>query len=378
MRVVITGGGTGGHISPGLAIAEALRALDADLDILFVGGRGLESRLVPAAGWPFTPVAARSVPRRPTIRGLWALTVLGVGGIQALMLLRRSHPDVVVATGGYAAAPVGAAAGLLRIPLILQEQNLHPGVTNRLLGRWARAVSVPHESASAAFPGKALVTGVPIRTSALTGDRATARARFGLAAERFTLLVLGGSQGAHSLNRAVVDMLSLLPTTMRIQVLHQTGPAHISAVRERLAQLEASGRSAVPYVVSPYFDPIGDAYAAADIVLSRAGAATLAEITANGRPAMLVPYPYAAEGHQAPNAAVLEGAGAAVVVADRELDGRRLATLIAELIGNPARLVAMATASRTLGRPQAARSVAELVVQTAAAHQVEVARERAH
>jgi len=338
----------------------------------------MESRIVPAAGWTFVQVAARPVPRRPTIRGLWALTILGVGGLQAMLLLSRSRPDVVVATGGYAAAPVGAAAALLRIPLILQEQNLRPGATNRLLSRWARVVSVPHDAAMAAFPGKAVLTGVPIRKSALAGDRTSALSRLGLFAGRRTLLVLGGSQGAQSLNTAVVEMLSMLSATTPIQVLHQTGPAHVSFVRERLDLLDAQRRAAVHYVIAPYLDPIGDAYAVADLVLSRAGAATLAEITANGRPAILVPYPHAAGGHQAPNAAVLDAAGAAVVIGDQDLSGSRLASLVGQLFDSPARLSTMATASRALGRPHAAQAVGELVFQAAATPHREVARDRSH
>ncbi len=375
MRVVITGGGTGGHISPGLAVAEALLEQAPDATVLFIGGRGMERQVVPAAGWAFASLAARPLTRGLNLRNLWALTVLGVGGVQALVLLGRFRPHVVVATGGYAAAPVGSAAAVLRIPLIVQEQNLIPGTTNRMLGRWARQVSISHESVAHYFPGKAVVTGVPIRKSARAGDRAHALARFGLLPGRPTLLVLGGSQGANALNAAVVKMLPHLSAAQPIQVLHQTGKDHVGWVQEQLAQLAPRKGAASPYVVVPYIEAMGPAYACADLVLCRAGATTLAELTANGCPAILVPYPYAASGHQEPNAMRLEASGAALVMREADLTDVRLATTVGRLLADPARLRAMAAASRTLGRPDAAGAVAALVVEGAAALRREVARD---
>ncbi len=375
MRVVIAGGGTGGHISPGLAIAEALLERVPDATVLFVGGSGMETTLVPAAGWSFAQVASRPLPRGLSLRGLWALSVVGVGSVQALALLARFHPHVVVSTGGYAAAPVGGAAAVLRIPLIVQEQNAIPGFTNRILGRWARQVSVPHASAALAFPGKAVVTGVPIRKRALAGDRDRALARFGLVPYRPTVLVLGGSQGARSLNTAVVEMVLHRGADMRYQVLHQAGADHVEWVH---AQLEVRRREGLHYVVVPFIEAINDAYACADLVLCRAGAATLAELTANGCPGVVVPYPYAAGGHQEPNAQLLEAAGAAIVLRDADLTGDRLGKVLDEVLTDPTRIRAMAVASRRLGRPEAAGAVAALVVEAATAPGGEVARDRSH
>ncbi len=376
MRLVITGGGTGGHIGPGLAIAEAVRARAPQAEVLFVGSHGMERQVVPAAGWPFASVAARPLPRRLNLRSLWALTVLGAGGVQALALLGRFRPQVVVATGGYAAAPVGGAATVLRIPLVVQEQNLIPGVTNRVLGRWARVVSVSHESAARYFPGKVAVTGVPVRKLALGGDRARALARFGLVPDRPTLLVLGGSQGAQSLNDAVVQMCAHFGGSPSIQILHQTGEKHAHGVQEQLRRLDPGRGGPHPYQVVPFIDAMGDAYACADLVLCRAGAATLAELTANGCPAILVPYPYAASGHQETNAALLEAADGAIVIREADLTSRRLTDTIRGLLDHPVRLRAMAAASRALGRPDAASAVATLVIETASALRPEVARDR--
>lgn len=362
MRVVITGGGTGGHIYPGVAVAEAIADRHPRAELLFVGGGGLEQRIVPQAGWPFRGVAARPLPRRWTLQAPWALAVTAFGTLQALAVLRGFGPQVVVAAGGYAAAPVGTAAVLLRIPLVVQEQNVYPGATNRILSRWARAVSVAHEAAASHFPGKAVVTGVPVRKGALHGDRLQGLRSFGLKEGSLTLLVLGGSQGARRLNAAVVEMASLFKDDAQVQLLHQTGKNNEEWVRQQIARARAS---VLRHVVTSFIDPVADAYACADLVICRAGAATLAEVTANGRPAMIVPYPFAAEGHQETNARVLEAAGAAVVVSDRDLTGRRLAEVIHTLRADTSRLQGMAHASRALGRPDAASAVAELVVAAA-------------
>ena len=361
MRVVITGGGTGGHIYPGLAIAEAVRELHRDAEVLFIGGDGLERRIIPQEGWSFRRVVAGRIRRAVFWQMPWAVAVTAAGTAQALLLLRAFRPHAVAATGGYASAPVGAAAAALGIPLVVQEQNLYPGATNRILARWATIVSVPHESVAARFPGKAVVTGVPVRAKALRGDRIRGRRRFGLDERDFTILVLGGSQGARSLNTAVAEMRAALASGPTVQIVHQTGNAHIAGVQEQIAPPPGSLR----YVAVPYIEDVADAYACADLVICRAGASTLAEVTANGRPVIAVPYPYAAAGHQESNARLLESAGAAVVVLDGELSGRRLADEVTALRSNPGRLEAMAAASRRLGRPQAARAVAELVLQAA-------------
>ncbi|MBI2201286.1 MAG: undecaprenyldiphospho-muramoylpentapeptide beta-N-acetylglucosaminyltransferase [Armatimonadetes bacterium] len=359
MRIVITGGGTGGHVYPGVAIAEALRRQVSDLDVLFIGGSGLERRIVPQEGLQFSPVLSHPWPRRPSVRWFWAMSLLGAGTLQAAVRMMRFGPSTVVATGGYASVPAGVAAGLLRIPLIVQEQNAIPGATNRLLARWARAVSVPHTSVERYFPGNAVVTGVPVRARALAGDRARGLKHFGLADGTLTVLVLGGSLGAATLNDAVIDMAGLLPADTGVQILHQVGKEHDARVTGRIGAIQVR-----TYVTMPYIEDIGDAYACADVAICRAGAGTLAEVTAHGLPAITVPYPFAVAGEQEANARVLEAAGAAVVIVHQELSGRRLFEALQEL-RDPSRRRAMAEASRRLGRPRAADDVAGLVLQAA-------------
>ncbi|HEY3249126.1 MAG TPA: undecaprenyldiphospho-muramoylpentapeptide beta-N-acetylglucosaminyltransferase [bacterium] len=356
MRIVITGGGTGGHIYPGLAVAEALRASDPTTDILFVGGRGLEQRIVPRAGLSLKTVASAQWPRDRSLRTVRAATMLAAGTVQAAWLLTRWKPHAVLATGGYAAAPVGIAAGLMRIPLVVQEQNVLPGAANRLVARWAAFVSVAHEDIAARFPGKAVVTGVPVRREALEGDRRRGMQRFGLSDGRLTVLVLGGSLGASTLNAAVVQMARLVPDPAGIQIVHQTGKDHLAQVTALAAALPES----LKYAAVAYIDDVADAYACADLVICRGGAGTLAEVTAHGLPVIAAPYPFAAAGEQDANARVLERAGAALVVTSAELDGVRLAELVARLRDPQARL-AMGAASRRLARPRAAEDVADLV-----------------
>ena len=360
MRIVITGGGTGGHVYPGLAVAEALRRLAPDVDFFFIGGRGLEQRIVPQAGIRFAAVLTRPWPRRPTIRWLPAIALLGAGTAHAIALLLRFRPGVIIATGGYASIPAGMAAGILRIPLVVQEQNAIPGATNRLLARWACAVSIPHPSVARFFPDKTKVTGVPVRERTLHGDRSRGLRRFGLEEEMLTVLVLGGSLGAQPLNEAVVEMAGLLPEDAGVQLLHQTGTEHHAWVMQRL---RTAGRVRT-YVAMPYIEDIGDAYACADVVICRAGAGTLAEVTANGLPVIAVPYPFAVAGEQEANARMLQAAGAAVVILHQDLDGGRLRDALMEL-RDPSRRSAMAEASRQLGRPRAADIVAEMVLQVA-------------
>ncbi len=359
MRVVIAGGGTGGHVYPGLAVAEALAALAPGTEIVFAGGDGLERQVVPRAGWAFRRVHCRPW-ARSGLRKVPGAAATAVGVAQSVAWLARWRPRVVLATGGYAAIPVGLAAVLLGIPLVVQEQNVVPGAANRLLARWARAVSVPHPRAAASLGPRTVVTGVPVRAAALDGDRERGRRTFGLQEGRTTVLVLGGSQGARSLNAAALGMATHL-AGRPVQVLHQTGTAHHDWVRRQREELDSS----LPYVCVPYIEHVADAYACSDLVVCRAGASTLAEVTAHGLPVVAVPYPYAASGHQDANARVLEEAGAAVVIADRDLSPQRLGGAVADLCARPAALEAMARASRSLGRPGAARAVADLVLEAA-------------
>ncbi len=370
MNVLLAGGGTGGHVYPGLAIAEALRRRDSSARVLFVGSRaGMEASLVPASGVPFVGLAVRP----PRSRSPWRLVVsaasVGVGLAQAFAVVARFRPDVVIATGGVAAVPTVIAAAVTNVPVVVLEGNAIPGRTNRTLARYSRVIAVSSDEAAARLPaGRTVMTGLPIRREAYTATREDGLAAFGLDRSRKTVLIIGGSQGAARLNTAAEEAVRRLASRGDLQVLHQVGGGW-SGVERALtgAPLPAAppGPSAIEgairYLRVPYVQHIGAAYACADLVVSRCGANALAEITANGRPSILVPYPYAADDHQTRNASALVAAGGAVLVPDAQLTGERLAGAITDLFDTPGRLEAMAASARSHGRPDAADRVIALV-----------------
>ncbi len=364
MRLVITGGGTGGHLYPGIAVAEALLARMPEAEVRFIGGTRIEARIIPQTGWPYARVAAHPLPRRPGPGQLKALAVNVLGLFQAVLHLAGRRPDAVLATGGYVAGPVGLAAVLLGIPVVVQEQNVIPGLTNRWLGRWAQRISLPAEAPGVFPKDRVVVTGVPVRPSVLRGERRAARASFGLAPDRFTILTLGGSQGALTLNRAITEAGTLLMYEP-VQILHQTGGEHLEWVRRDIGHREHVGPPVLRQVAVPFIERMGDAYVAADLVICRAGASTLAEVTAWGLPAILVPYPHAAGDHQEANARRLAEAGAAELISDADLTGIRLAQSLGGLLRQPARRREMADAARAAAHPDAADRVVDLLLAAA-------------
>jgi UDP-N-acetylglucosamine--N-acetylmuramyl-(pentapeptide) pyrophosphoryl-undecaprenol N-acetylglucosamine transferase len=286
-----------------------------------------------------------------------ALAVSAWGVVRAVELLHDWQPDVVLGTGGYASAAVMFAAALLRIPTVVHEANVVPGRVNRLLARLCTRVALTYDASVPYFPkGKTVVTGLPVRADLLEADPAGARAEYGLREDLPTLVISGGSGGARTLNRAVVEALPELGR-MGLQVVHQTGKAQFSTVQE------AVGTAPSFYHACAYVEDMPALLSAATLVVCRAGSSTLAEVTALGLPAIAVPYPFAVADHQTFNAKALAAAGAAVLVADSELTGARLVQELSGLLGQPERLEAMRRASREQGRPDAARRVADLLIQ---------------
>jgi len=346
-RVVVAGGGTGGHLYPGLALADALAA--RGIAVTFAGTLGgIEVRAVPAAGYPLRCLPGRQLRGGGAGRALVGLASAMRGTVHALGLLGELRPDLVVGVGGYASVSLVVAAWLRRIPTLLLEQNVVPGAANRLLARLAGRVCVGFAETEACFPGgRAVHTGNPVRADVLRGRPAPL-------AERLGLLVFGGSAGAHRLNEAALEALRLLgPATRALDVTHQSGEADLATVRAGYAALGLAAR------VEPFIVDMGGAYARAHLVIARAGAMTCAEVTALGLPAILVPYPYAADDHQRRNAEALVRGGAAEMILDRELTGERLAAGVRALADDRERRGAMAVRARALGRPDAAERVTE-------------------
>jgi UDP-N-acetylglucosamine--N-acetylmuramyl-(pentapeptide) pyrophosphoryl-undecaprenol N-acetylglucosamine transferase len=348
MTVMIAGGGTGGHLFPGIALAQELRRRDPKGRIVFVGtARGIETRAVPKAGFELELLPISGLRRTGIAGALLSLARMPWALVRAVQLVRRLSPAVAVSVGGYAAGPAVLAARLCGVPCAVMEQNAIPGFTNRLLGKLARRVfaALPTEGFAA---GKVVVLGNPVRTDLLSVRDAPYAPR-----SPRRLLVFGGSQGARALNEAMLGLLPRLADgSLRLDVTHQTGQMDYDRVR---AAYEAAG---VKARVTPFIDDMAGAYRDADVVLSRSGATTLAELTVCGRPALLVPYPFAVDDHQTKNARTVAERGAAVLLPQPELTAERLAHELSALSGDEQRLVAMAAAARAAGHPEAAAQIA--------------------
>jgi UDP-N-acetylglucosamine--N-acetylmuramyl-(pentapeptide) pyrophosphoryl-undecaprenol N-acetylglucosamine transferase len=368
-RILLTGGGTGGHVTPALAAAAALRELRPDVEVEFVGTqRGLESRLVPAAGYRLHTVEARPLQRSLSPKNLAVPFVIARAAQRVRRLIAERGVVTTCVFGGYTSGPLAVAARLARVPLVIHEQNAVPGMANRIAARWATtvAVSVPGVAEQFPKPERVLFTGNPVRADLLSADlralRAEAATAFGLDPQRRTLLVFGGSLGARRINDAVVGAADRWGTPERLQILHAAGARD----HERVAAAWASTRSRALLVhCVPFLDRMDLAYALADVVVCRAGASTIAELTACGLPSLLVPYPHAAADEQTANGRALADAAAAVLVADSELDARRLVDEVEPILTDDDRLHAMSAAARELGRPDAAHAVARAILRSA-------------
>ncbi len=370
LRILIAGGGTGGHVYPGLAVAEALQSLRPDAEIRFAGTRrGLEALLVPKAGYHLYTVPASG------FRGLgpWArlrfLVNFLAGLLRSLWLVARWRPAVVLGTGGYASAPVMAAARLLRCPSALQEQNTIPGSANRLLARWADRLYLGFAEAARYFPHRScLVTGNPVRasfsrgpTSSTTEKEAPPSLSAEAAPEELRVLVFGGSRGARTLNNAVKEAAAHWRHQPSLAIWIQTGTAQ----REEVAAAYRDYPPERVRVVAYIFD-MAAALAWADLAICRAGAMTLAELQAVGTAAVLVPFPHATDDHQLKNARACEAAGAAVVVENDECTGEVLVAVVGKLAADRQQLRAMGLAAATLAKPEAAAILARDLLELAA------------
>jgi UDP-N-acetylglucosamine--N-acetylmuramyl-(pentapeptide) pyrophosphoryl-undecaprenol N-acetylglucosamine transferase len=365
-RVLIAGGGTAGHVFPALAVARELQRL-ADVEPVFVGVEDrLEARLVPEAGFELHPIHAVAVPRRPSPALLRLPSEIRTAVAECEAVIDRVEAKAVITFGGYVSFPASWAASRRKLPLVIHEQNSVPGLANRVASRWAKHIAVSFPGSTDRFRRRerCAVTGNPVREDMLRLDRAArrtaAREGFGLEPDRPTLLVFGGSQGARSLNRAAVNAHTLWGD-VDVQILHAAGRGLFTEAAADWERAQAAGSG--PRVrLLDFIDDMGDAYAAADVVVCRSGATSIAELTALGLPAVLVPYPHATGDHQRHNAEALERIGAAEVVADDELDGATLVDRVRPLLTDPDRHAEVAAAARAFGRPDAATNVARLAL----------------
>ncbi len=357
MRIVIAGGGTGGHLFPGVAVAEEVVRRDPDAQVAFVGTeRGIEARVLPELGWPLELIQVsglKTLGLRGKLRGLFRIPR---ALWQARRILKRLRPDVVLGVGGYASGPVVLMARLSRIPTAILEQNSIPGLTNKILGKLVPAVFLSFDEARRFFaPKRVHMSGNPIRApiraalaEASGGDGA------GKGGSRPRILIVGGSQGAVALNAIVADaMAELKARGVEPAIVHQTGERSLNETRARYAE------AGIDAECLPFIRDMASAYQGADLVIARAGATTVAELRVVGKPAIFVPFPYAADNHQELNARELADAGAARLFRQAELTPRELADAIAEITGDPAVISDMAAAMKRTGRPDAAAEIAE-------------------
>jgi UDP-N-acetylglucosamine--N-acetylmuramyl-(pentapeptide) pyrophosphoryl-undecaprenol N-acetylglucosamine transferase len=357
VRIVITGGGTGGHLFPGLAVAEELRRRDEAAEVIFIGSEhGIEARVVPKEGYPIKLLRVEGLIGKSAFKKARAAFRMFLSLIDSVKMLKALRPDIVIGTGGYVSFCPVLAASLMHIPTLIMEQNIVPGVASRILARFADVAAVSyHESMSYFARSRVYLTGNPVRASILKGQRLEACRLFSLDEWRFTVFVFGGSQGARSLNNAMVGALNhLLDLKEKVQFLHGSGERDYEHLREAYRKL--GFRAAV----APFIYQMAEAYALADVVISRAGATTISEITALGKPSLLIPFPYAAHDHQEFNARKLAELGASRMLTEDALSGEILAAAIRELHGSEELRSEMRKQSRAVGRPDAAQRIADI------------------
>ena len=384
-KIVIAGGGTGGHIYPAIGIAQALQRLDTTVDIVFIGGSGkLESTLVPQHGFRFLPISVAGLPRRLTLQWLPAIWKAVHGLLQSLRYMKELKPDVVIGTGGYVSGPVLLAGLLCKIPIAIQEQNASVGLTNGILARWADVAYLAMESVrennSFRRTARIEITGNPIRPAiAAFPRREETYRRFGLRPERKTIFVMGGSQGAHAINEVIVAALPhLIEYADQIQIVHQTGALELEKVQTAYDRTLASHRtlnstptqdnkarvegSGFLYCVKPFFDTVEEIYSIADVMVCRAGGMTIAEVTACGIPAIFIPLPSQTGNNQVLNARTVAEEGAAVVLEQGTFTVEILVKNLTNMILDENTHERMVTASQALGKPHASDDIAKSIL----------------
>jgi UDP-N-acetylglucosamine--N-acetylmuramyl-(pentapeptide) pyrophosphoryl-undecaprenol N-acetylglucosamine transferase len=354
-RLAVGGGGTGGHLFPGIAVAQAFKARQPGNQVLFVNaGRPLEVDVLSRLGWPQRSISIEGIKGRGRWQQFRAACKIPSAVWRAGWILRQFRADLVLGVGGYSAGPVVAAAALLGIPSVLHEQNRLPGMTNRILGRLVDRIYLTFDESREYFnPIKVRVSGNPVRDEILALKSAPSAQSEKSVGRDFTVLVVGGSQGAQAINLAVAEALPFLKDVTSMRFVHQTGELYVNDVRI------AYDRAGIDARVEAFFDDMASLYAQADMIICRAGATTVAEITVAGKAAVFIPFPFAADDHQTQNALALADLGAAEMIRQEELNGKSLAKMIRGYMENRVLLTEMAAKASALGRPDAARVIVD-------------------
>ncbi|NIR49465.1 undecaprenyldiphospho-muramoylpentapeptide beta-N-acetylglucosaminyltransferase [candidate division KSB1 bacterium] len=353
IKIIIAGGGTGGHLYPGIALAQEFQKR-RKAEIMFIGtAYGIESRVLPKLPYGFKKIWMRGLQRKLSIGNMLFPLRLMVSIFQCAYLILTFRPNVVIGTGGYVSGPALMTAIVLGVPTVIQEQNSYPGLVNRLLGNRVKQMHLTYEETLKYFKKQAniYVSGNPVRSALGGQDKQMAMKKFNLQENKTTLFIFGGSQGARAINQKVMSCVDRLMSLNDLQILWATGSYDFDVIESECR------RYAEDISIQPFIEDMPSAYAAADFVLCRAGASTLSEITACGLPAILVPYPYSTAGHQEFNARTLEKAGAAFVILEQSLVESVLIEAISELLTNPEKRKAMSQAACKLSKPKAAAEI---------------------
>ncbi|UCD77642.1 MAG: undecaprenyldiphospho-muramoylpentapeptide beta-N-acetylglucosaminyltransferase [Desulfobacterales bacterium] len=356
LNIIIAGGGTGGHLFPGIAIAQEFQRRNAATRVIFVStGNPLEKSVLAKAGFELECITAAGIKGRGMWNQLKSTLIIPIGILESMRIIKKFGPDLAVGLGSYSAGPVIIGAWLLRVPTVVHEQNILPGITNRILARFAKRIYISFENTKSRFKSeKVLWTGNPVRRELLVDADRRENGRDNHGDDRFfTILVIGGSQGAHRINMAVIEALQDLREKEQMYFIHQTGAADEQTVGEAYRQNQ------IRCTVQPFFDNMAELYRQADLLICRAGATTVAEITALGKAAMFVPFPYAADDHQVLNAGSLSEEGAAEMIIEKNLNGKILSEKIAFYAANSSALKDMAARARRLGKPDAAKHIVD-------------------
>ncbi|MCK4259019.1 MAG: undecaprenyldiphospho-muramoylpentapeptide beta-N-acetylglucosaminyltransferase [Halanaerobiales bacterium] len=361
MKFIITGGGTGGHIYPALSIAQGLKMEFDEAEILYIGTEsGMEKDIVPRAGYKIEFVSAEGLSRKLTLKNVKTVLKTVSGVIQAINIIRRFKPDMVIGTGGFVSGPVMLAAVLLKKPTLIHEQNAYPGLTNRLIGNHVSQIALSFDESKKYFKSKKIIhTGNPIRKEILNRNREEGYRNLQLNSGKRTILAFGGSGGATSLNKTMLGFYDYVNKNSDIQLIHVTGKRDYQKQLKWIEEGKLHLGSRIQ--LKEYLYHIEDAYAVSDLIIGRAGAITLAEMTARGIPAILIPFPYSTENHQEHNARALEKAGAARMILDSELTGVSLAEKIDEIFTTRGMIERMKEASLKMGRPDADKRIIQIV-----------------
>lgn len=358
-KIIFAGGGTGGHIYPAIAIAQMLKKTFPDSDILFIGtNKGLEKELVKKAGFPLKTIRVRGFSRKLSFDTIMSIKELAHGAIDSLNLLKSEKPDIVIGTGGYVAGPVIFFASIMGVASVIHEQNVIPGITNKILSRFADKIFISFPDSEKYFPKeKTFLVGNPVRKEISRGNRLSALKKFGLSSEAPVVLCFGGSQGAARINDAICHIIETIKDSTSFQLIHITGKNHYDKIKSILENKGIYTDRLGHIIVRPYIYEMQDAYAVADLVISRAGALSISEFSVCGKPAILIPLPTAANHHQDYNAKFMERNGAAVVIVEDKLSGENLLKTIETIIFDKNRLHKMSMASKNLAIEDAAEKI---------------------